>query len=108
MQVSELKKLFAGKLAEPLQVTNQKSLTYIFEKLRENQLIKETWISVAVGNGDFLSFRRGKNIDRYGAGPHYVSMQQFLNNRKKSVREAIIGFETIEDAMDQLLDAGDK
>jgi hypothetical protein len=108
MQVSELKKLLNGKLTEPLQVTNQKSLTYIFEKLRENKLIKQTWISVAVGNEDFLSFRRGKNIDRYGDGPHYVSMQQFLNNRKKSVREAIIGFDAIEDAMDQILDAGDK
>ncbi|WP_255412519.1 hypothetical protein [Dysgonomonas sp. Marseille-P4361] len=47
IKVSELKKLLSGKLPEPLQVTNQKTLVYLFDQLCEHKYIKNTWVSVA-------------------------------------------------------------
>ncbi len=108
MPVAELKKLLKGKLAEPIQVANQNSLTYLFDKLGECGLIREKWIAVAVSNRDFLSFRRGKNIDRYGNEPHYISMQQFSNCRNSN---RITGFKDllpIDDAMEGIRECGDK
>ncbi len=108
MPVAELKKLLKGKLAEPIQVANQNSLTYLFDKLGECGLIREKWIAVAVSNRDFLSFRRGKNIDRYGNEPHYISMQQFSNCRNSN---RITGFKDllpIDDAMEGIRECGGK
>ena len=102
VKVNGLKKLLNGKHIEPLQVANQKSLVYLFDQLSENKYIKETWISVADGNKDFISFRTDGNLQRYGDDIHYISMQQLLNNRNRNRREAIRGLDEIEDLIEQL------
>lgn len=106
--VAGLKKLLKGKLSEPLQVTNQKSLVYLLDQLKEHKYIKETWMSVAEGNKDFISFRTDGNEQRYGSEPHYITMQQFLNNRRRNLREAISGLESIEDTIELLEENQDK
>lgn len=108
VKVAELRKLLKGKLSGPLQVANQKSLVYLFDLLKENHYIKETWISVAEGNMDFISFRTAGNEQRYGSGPHYITMQQFLNNRARNQKEAIHGLIEIEDMMDLIEENRDK
>jgi hypothetical protein len=108
VKVAVLKKLLKGKLLEPLQVTNQKSLVYLLDQLKENKYIKETWMSVAEGNKDFISFRTDGNEQRYGSEPHYITMQQFLNNRRRNLREAISGLESIEDMIELLEENRDK
>ncbi len=108
VKVAELKKLLKGKLPEPLQVTNQKSLVYLLDLLKENKYIKETWMSVAEGNKDFISFRSEGNERRYGKETHYITMQQFLNNRKRNIKEAIIGLDSIEDMIDLMKEYRDK
>ncbi|MDR2533449.1 MAG: hypothetical protein LBC81_01535 [Tannerellaceae bacterium] len=80
VKTAEIKKLLKGKLTEPLGVTNQKSLVYLLDQLSENKYIKDTWMSVADGNKDFLSFRTEGNKQRYGDKPHFITMQQLLNN----------------------------
>ena len=102
LKVTELKRLLKGKLAEPLQVTNQKSLVYLLEQLKENNYIKETWISVANGNKDFISFRTEGNKQRYGDEVHYIPMQQFQNNLGKSRKEGVCGFIQIEEMIEEL------
>lgn len=108
VKVTELKKLLKGKLPEPLQNTNQKSLVYLLDLLKENKYIKETWMSVAEGNKDFISFRSEGNERRYGSEPHFITMQQFLNNRRRSQREAIHGLDAIEDTIELMEDYRDK
>lgn len=102
IKVYELKKLLSGKLSEPLQVTNQKSLVYLFDQLMEADYIKDTWISVADGNKDFISFRTDGNKERYGDNTHYINMQQLLNCRNKNKKESIRGLEDIENLIDEL------
>lgn len=102
IKISEIKKLLAGKLAEPLQVTNQKSLVYLFDQLMDSGYIKDTWISVADGNKDFISFRTEGNKERYGDNTHYINMQQLLNCRNKNKKESIRGLEDIEDLIEEL------
>ena len=102
IKVSELKKLLSGKLSEPLQVTNQKTLVYLLDQLSEHKYIKETWVSVADGNKDFISFRTEGNKERYGNKKHYIGMQQLLNCRNRNKRESIVGLENIEDLIDEL------
>lgn len=89
---TELKNLFIGKLSDPLQATNQKSLTYLLDQLVEAKYIKPTWITIAENNKDFISFLRGKNAERYGDGPHYITWQQFANCRNRNNKEYIEGF----------------
>ncbi len=108
VKVAELKKLLKGKLPEPLQITNQKSLVYLLDLLKENKYIKETWMSVAEGNKDFISFRSEGNERRYGSEPHFITMQQFLNNRRRSQKEAIYGLDSIEDTIELMEDYRDK
>lgn len=100
--VPRLRKLLNGKPGDPLQVTNQKSLVYLFDQLREYGYIKDTWVSVAEGNKDFISFRTGGNRLRYGSDPHFITMQQLLNSRNRNLREAIHGFIEIGEMMEQL------
>lgn len=100
--VPRLRKLLNGKPGEPLQVTNQKSLVYLFDGLRERGYIKDAWVSVAEGNKDFISFRTGGNRQRYGNEPHFITMQQLLNSRNRNRREAIHGFIEIDEFMEQL------
>ena len=102
LKVTDLKKLLKGKLTEPLEVTNQKTLVYLLERLKEYHYIKEKWISVADGNKDFISFRTEGNRQRYGDEQHYISMQQFQNNRKKSEKEAVRGLIIIDEAIEEM------
>lgn len=102
VKVSELKKLLKGKLAEPFQVANQKSLVYLFDQLSEQRFIKDTWVSVADKNEDFISFRTEGNKERYGDNTHYINMQQLLNCRNRNRRESIHGLENIENLIDEL------
>lgn len=102
IKVSELRKLLSGKLSEPLQVTNQKTLVYLFDQLSEHKYIKNTWVSVADGNKDFISFRTEGNKERYGDNKHYIGMQQLLNCRNRNKREQIFGLENIDTLIDEL------
>lgn len=102
IKVSELKKLLSGKLTEPLQVTNQKTLVYLLDQLSEHKYLKNTWVSVADGNKDFISFRTEGNKERYGDNKHYIGMQQLLNCRNRNKRESIVGLENIEDLIEEL------
>ncbi len=108
VKAGELKKLLKGKLPEPLQVTNQKSLVYLLDQLKEHNYIKDAWMSVAEGNKDFISFRTEGNEQRYGSEPHYITMQQFLNNRRRNRREFIVGLESIEDMVGLMEEIRDK
>ncbi len=102
IKVSDLKKLLSGKLSEPLQVTNQKTLVYLFDQLMEANYIKDTWMSVADRNKDFISFRTDGNKERYGDNKHHIGMQQLLNCRNRNKREQIYGLENIENLIDEL------
>ncbi|NDW08457.1 hypothetical protein [Dysgonomonas sp. 520] len=102
IKVSELKKLLSGKLPEPLQVTNQKTLVYLLDQLCEHKYIKNTWVSVADGNKDFISFRTEGNKERYGDNKHYITMQQLLNCRNRNKRELIFGLENIDTLIEKL------
>lgn len=108
VSVANLKKLLKGKLPEPLQVGNQKTLVYLLEQLKEYKFIKETWMSVAEGNRDFISFRTDGNKNRYGDEPHYITMQQLLNNRGKSRKEAVQGLIIIEETVESMAENRDK
>lgn len=107
VKIDELKKLLKGKLTEPLEVTNQKSLVYLLDQLSENKYIKDTWMSVADGNKDFLSFRTEGNKQRYGDKPHFITMQQLLNNRNRNKRESIRGLVEIEEMIDVMEETRD-
>lgn len=102
IKVSELKKLLSGKLSESLQVTNQKTLVYLLDQLCEHKYIKNTWISVADGNKDFISFRTEGNKERYGDNKHYIGMQQLLNCRNRNKREQIFRLENIDTLIEKL------
>ena len=102
VSVAELTKLLNGKPAKSLQVTNQKSLTYLFDELARAGFISKTWISIADRNKDFFSFRRGRNEERYGDGPHYITSQQFSNCRLRNDREYIEGLEAVDDAIEKM------
>lgn len=102
IKVSELKKLLSGKLSEPLQVTNQKTLVYLLDQLCEHKYIKAQWVSVADGNKDFISFRTEGNKERYGDNKHYIGMQQLLNCRNRNKREQIFGLENIDTLIEKL------
>ena len=102
IKVAELKKLLLGKLPEPLQVTNQKTLVYLLDQLSEHKYIKNTWVSVTDGNKDFISFRTEGNKERYGDNEHYIGMQQLLNCRNRNKREQIFGLENIDTLIEKL------
>ncbi len=102
IKISELKKLLSGKLPEPLQVTNQKTLVYLLDQLSEHKYIKDKWVSVGDGNKDFISFRTEGNKERYGDNKHYIGMQQLLNCRNRNKREQIFGLENIDTLIDEL------
>ncbi|KAA6339214.1 hypothetical protein EZS27_012829 [termite gut metagenome] len=102
VSVANLKKLLKGKLPEPLQVNNQKSLVFLLEQLKEHGYIKDAWITVADGNKDFISFRTEGNKQRYGDEEHPIPMQQLLNNRRKSKKEAVHGLIIIEETVEEM------
>ena len=108
VKVTELKKLLAGKLVEPLQVNNQKSLVYLLSLLSENKYIKKKWMGVADKNQDFISFRTEGNKERYGDEIHYIPMQQFLNDRSRNKSQAIKGLIEIEETIDQMNEIREK
>lgn len=98
----DFRKLFSGKLSEPLQVANQKSLVYLFDQLMDTGYIKGTWIAVADSNRDFISFRTEGNKERYGNHTHYITMQQLMNCRNRNKREAVVGLDTIDELIEQM------
>lgn len=102
VNITQLRKLFAGKLTEPLQVTNQKTLVYLFDQLSEQKYIKDTWMAVADGNKDFISFRTDGNKQRYGDEHHYINLQQLQNSRNRNKKEAIYGLENIDDLIEEM------
>jgi len=108
VKITELKKLLAGKLVEPLQVSNQKSLVYLLSLLSENKYIKKKWMGVADKNQDFISFRTEGNKERYGDEIHYIPMQQFLNDRSRNKSQAIKGLIEIEETIDQMNEIREK
>jgi hypothetical protein len=108
VKITELKKLLSGKLVEPLQVSNQKSLVYLLSLLSESKFIKKAWMSVADGNKDFISFRSKGNKERYGDEIHYIPMQQFLNDRSRNKSQYIHGLDKIEDTIDQMNEIREK
>jgi hypothetical protein len=91
-----------------LQSKRKQPLDKFLDQLKEYKYIKETWMSVAEGNKDFISFRTDGNEQRHGSEPHYITMQQFLNNRRRNLREAISGLESIEDMIELLEENRDK
>ena len=106
--VTDLKRLLKGKLPEPLQVTNQKSLVYLMKQLKEYKYIKKTWISVADGNKDFTSFRTEGNKQRYGDKEHDITAQQFQNNLAKCRKEYVHGLVDIEETIELMEEYRDK
>ena len=58
IKVAMLREMFEGKKAHTFQVTNQKSLTYLFDQLAERKFIKKAWATVAAENRNFASTRR--------------------------------------------------
>jgi hypothetical protein len=99
VSVAKLKKLFAGKLAEPLQVMNQLPLVYLFDLLRKDGYIKKAWMTVAFENRDFISFRSESMEQRYGSDPHYLTMEQMKSRRNDTKHKYIIGADEIEDTI---------
>ena len=99
-RVPELKKLFAGKLTEPIQVNNQLPLVYLLDRLRDAKLIKRAWMTTAVENRDFISFRTEGLERRYGPGPHYLTMDQLTSRRRDSKHNYITGGDEIEDTIE--------
>lgn len=100
VKAAQLRKLLSGKLPEALQVTNQKSLVYLFDELSDKGYIKGTWMSVAAGNKDFISFRSEGNIRRYGSEIHYIPIGQMMNDRKRSKREFVQGLDDIDELIE--------
>ncbi len=102
VSVAQLKKLFAGKLPEPLQVMNQLPLVYLLDQLRDAKLIKKAWMTTAVENRDFISFRTEGLERRYGPGPHYLTMEQLKSRRNDTKHKYIDGADEIEDAIESM------
>ena len=97
-----LKKLFTGKLAEPLQVMNQLPLVYLLDLLRDAKLIKKAWMTTAVENRDFISFRTEGQERRYGSEPHYLTMEQLTSRRRDSKHNYITGGDDIDDTIESI------
>ena len=102
VSVAQLKKLFAGKLPEPLQVMNQLPLVYLLDRMRDAKLIKKAWMTTAVENRDFISFRTEGLERRYGPGPHYLTMDQLKSRRNDTKHKYIDGADEIEDTIESM------
>ena len=108
VKVTQLKKLFNGKLTEPLQVMNQPSLICLLDNLKKSGYIKTAWMIVATENMDFISFRKPGVERRYGPGPHYLGMDQFKSRRNDAKHSYIHGEENIEDMIEKMQKCRDK
>jgi hypothetical protein len=100
--VAKLKKLFAGKLAEPLQVMNQLPLVYLLDEMRKAGYIKRAWMTTAFKNRDFISFRTEGLERRYGPGPHYLTMDQYKSRRNDTKHKYIDGGNEIDDMIESM------
>lgn len=100
--VTQLKKLFNGRLTEPLQVMNQLPFVYLLDRMRDAKYIKRAWMTVSVENEDFISFRTPGQELRYGPGPHYLNMKQLTSRRTDSKHCYIDGGDEIDDAIEQM------
>jgi hypothetical protein len=103
-----LKKLFVGKLTEPLQVMNQLPLVYLLDQMRKAGYIKKAWMTVAFENRDFVSFRTESMERRYGSGPHHLTMEQLKSRRNDTKHKYIDGADEIEDAIESMQECGAK
>ena len=101
IKVTTLREMFEGKAAHTFQVTNQKSLTYLFDRLAEKKFIKKAWPTVATENRNFASARRRDGSDS-DTGLHFISRQQFSNSRLANKSEWISGLEEIDDLIDSM------
>lgn len=63
VKAREMKQLFQGELDGSLEVTNQKTLVYLLDMLRDKGYIADKWISIASRNQDFTSFSTSALID---------------------------------------------
>ena len=105
---AQLKKLLNGRLAEPLRVMNQLPLVYLFDKMREHGYIKKAWMTTAVENGDFVSFRTPGQERRYGCEPHYLTMDQLKSRRSDSKISYIHGEESMDDMIEKMQECGNQ
>ena len=101
IRVVTLRELLEGKAAHTFQVTNQKSLTYLFDRLAEKKFIKKAWPTVATENRNFASARRRDGSDS-DTGLHFISRQQFSNSRLANKSESISGLEEIDDLIESM------
>lgn len=103
VEVTILRELFGGKKTHLLQVTNQRTLTYIFDKLSENKLIKKGWITVATHNGNFISGPRRSAETSATSNPHYITAQQFSNCRLSNQYKYVEHMDDINEAVEQII-----
>ena len=81
-------------------VMNQLPLVYLLDQLRDAKLIKKAWMTTAVENRDFISFRTEGQERRYGSEPHHLTMEQLTSRRRDSKHNYITGGEEIEDTIE--------
>lgn len=103
-----LKKLFNGRLTEPLQVMKQLSLVYLLDEMRNCGYIKKAWMTVAFENKDFISFRTPGMERKHGSGPHYLTMDQLKSRRSDGKRSYIHGWEKIDQMIVKMRECRDK
>ena len=101
IKATMLRELFEGKATHTFQVANQKSLTYLFDRLAEKKFIKKAWPTVATENQNFASARRRDGSDS-DTGLHFISRQQFSNSRLANKSEWISGLEEIDDLIESM------
>ena len=101
---SQLRELLEGKQTHLLQVTNQKRLTYLFDRLAEKRYITKGWITVSVNNGNFASMPLSGEERHGDTNPHLISSQQLSNCRYANKSEWINGENHIDDLIKALVD----
>ena len=98
----QLHDLFLGKKQRLFFVTNQKTYVYLLDRLADDGYIVKTWNAVAGFNCDFASVQPAWMARRNEGQIHYITAQQFRNNRKKNKREAIKGINTIDEILERM------
>lgn len=79
--VTVLRELLEGRQAHLLQITNQRTFTYIFDELAKKKLIRKAWIVVSEHNRNFASGPRRGSGETQDKELHYITGQQFSNSR---------------------------
>ena len=102
VNASVLRELFEGKESHVLQVTNQRTLTYILDELVKEGLIRKAWIAVAKDNGNFISGPRRGVETAIASNPHYITAQQFSNCRNANQYKFVEDMDDINEAIGQI------